>query len=390
MIRRAMAETADAIIIGAGIMGAATAYHLARRKHGRVVVLERDGVCSGSTALASGGIRHQYANRIGIELTQQSIVVYENFAAEFGVDPQFRQHGYLILQQTEEERRLYAESAATQRAMGVDTRVLGPDEVRARWPYLRADDLVSATYSPRDGFADPYLVTTAIAARARDLGAGIRTEHPVVGIERGGPRTTTVRTPGGDWEAPVVIIAAGCWSGQVGRLAGVEIPIFPRRRCKFITAPLPAERIPLETPFIIDHHAGFSIRREGAGVMVGYGRKGEASTFDTTPDWALVPGVAERAVRRVPALADAEVLRAWVGLYEMTPDQMGILSALPGADGLFVIAGFSGHGFMHGPIAGQLMAELVVDGRAHTVDVAPLDIERFRRGESPVEVMTFV
>ena len=117
-----MAETADAIVIGAGIMGAATAYHLARRKFGRVVVLERDGICSGSTALASGGIRHQYANRIGIELTRQSIVVYENFAAEFGVDPQFRQHGYLILQQTEEESRLYAESAATQCALGVDTR----------------------------------------------------------------------------------------------------------------------------------------------------------------------------------------------------------------------------------------------------------------------------
>jgi sarcosine oxidase, subunit beta len=385
-----MAETADAIIIGAGIMGAATAYHLARRKYGRVVVLERDAVCSGSTALASGGIRHQYANRIGIELTRQSIVVYENFAAEFGADPQFRQHGYLILQQTEEEGRLYRESAGVQRAMGVDTRVLSPDDVRAQFPYLHTDDLVSATYSPRDGFADPYLVTTAIAGRARELGAVIKQQHPVVGIERRGPRATTVRTPDREWEAPVVIIAAGCWSGQVGRLVGVEIPVVPHRRCKFITAPLPAERIPLETPFIIDHHDGFSIRREGPGIMVGYGRKGEASTFDTTPDWDLVPAVAERAVRRVPALADAEVMRAWAGLYEMTPDQMGILSALPGADGLFVVAGFSGHGFMHGPIAGQLMAELVADGCAHTVDVAPLDIERFRRGETPVEVMTFV
>ena len=189
----------------------------------------------------------------------------------------------------------------------------------------------------------------------------------------------------------MVIVAAGCWSGQVGRLAGVEIPVFPRRRCKFITAEIGAERIPLETPFIIDHHSGFSIRREGAGIMVGFGRKDESNrSFDTTPDRDLIPGVAELAVRRLPALEDAPVMRVWAGLYEMTPDQMGILSALPGVDGLFVIAGFSGHGFMHGPIAGQLMAELVADGQAHTVDVAPLDIERFRRGESPVEVMTFV
>jgi sarcosine oxidase, subunit beta len=384
-----MTRTADAIVIGAGIMGCATAYHLARRKYGRVVVLERDTVCSGSTALASGGIRHQYANRIGIELTRQSIVVYEGFEAEFGVDPQFRQHGYLILQQTEEERLVYARSAEVQRAMGVDTRVLSPAEVRARCPYLRTDDLVSATYSPRDGFADPYLVTTAIAARARDLGAIIEQEHLVTEIDRRA-RGATVRTPRGDFEAPVVIIAAGCWSGLVGRLAGVEIPVSPRRRCKLITEPVAAGRIPMRTPFIIDHHDGFSIRREEAGIMVGFGRKGEASTFDTTPDRDLMPGVAERAVRRLPALEDARVMRVWAGLYEMTPDQMGIISAVPEAPGLHVLAGFSGHGFMHGPIAGQLMAELVADGRAHTVDVAPLALDRFARGHSPVEVMTFV
>ena len=385
-----MAEAADAIIIGAGIMGSATAYHLARRKFGRVVVLERDGICSGSTALASGGVRHQYAHRIGIELTQQSIVVYENFEAEFGVDPQFRQHGYLILQQTEEERAVYATSALLQQSLGVDTRVLAPEDIRAAWPYLRTEDLVSATYSPRDGFADPYLVTTAIAARARSLGAVIRTEHSVVGISRGDAPVTTVRTPRGDFEAPVVIIAAGCWSGQVGKLAGADIPVFPRRRSKFVTAPFPGDRIPLETPFIIDHHVGLSTRREGPGVMIGFGRKDEPASFDTRPDWELAPAVAERAVWRMPALTDAPIMRAWAGLYEMTPDQMGIISAVPGVAGLYVVAGFSGHGFMHGPIAGQLMAELVADGRAQTVDIAPLDIERFKRAAVSVEVMTFV
>jgi len=386
-----MARTADAIVVGAGIMGSATAYHLARRKYGQVVVLERDGICSGSTALASGGIRHQYANRVGIELTLRAIEVYEGFAAEFGVDPHFRQHGYLILQQTDAEARVYAESAAAQRAMGVDVRVLDPHQVRAGWPYLVTDDLVSATYSPRDGYLDPYLVTTAIAARARALGAVIHQQHPVVGIERRGPRTFTVATPQGAWESPAVIVAAGCWSGQVGRLAGIEIPVSPLRRCMFITAPIDGTRIPLETPFIIDHHSGFSIRREGPGIKVGFGRKdGGNRSFDTTPDRDLIPSVAERAVRRLPALEDAPVMRVWAGLYEMTPDQMGILSAVPGAEGLYVIAGFSGHGFMHGPIAGQLMAELVADGRAHTVDVSPLDIDRFRRGETPVEVMTFV
>ena len=143
-------------------------------------------------------------------------------------------------------------------------------------------------------------------------------------------------------------------------------------------------------PFIIDYHYGFSIRREGPGILLGFGRKNEASTFSTHSDWDLVPEVAERAVHRAPVLDDALITRAYAGLYEMTPDQTGIISPVPGVEGLYVIAGFSGHGFMHGPIGGQLMAELIADGQAHTVDIAPLSIERFVQGKTSVEVMTFV
>ncbi len=157
-----------------------------------------------------------------------------------------------------------------------------------------------------------------------------------------------------------------------------------------ITAPFPADKIPLQTPFIIDYHYGFSLRCEGPGILLGLGRKDEASTLNTDPDWDLVPAVAERAVHRAPVLDDALIARAWAGLYEMTPDHTGILSAIPGVEGLYMVAGFRGDGFMHGPIAGQLMAELVADGHAHTVDVAPLSIERFAGGRPTVEVMTFV
>ena len=139
------AATADVVIVGAGIMGVSTAYHLARRGAGRVVVVERDDVCSGSTALASGGIRHQYANRIGIELTRQSIETYERFEDEFGVDPNFRQHGYLILVTTEPEQAQAERNVALQQSLGVDVRLLSPDETRRRYPYLATDDLRGAT-----------------------------------------------------------------------------------------------------------------------------------------------------------------------------------------------------------------------------------------------------
>ena len=384
-----MAETADIVIIGAGIMGASTAYHLARLGRSRVVVLERDTVCSGSTALASGGIRHQYASRIGVELTLRSIVTYERFAEEFGVDPQFRQYGYLLLVADDRELAAARQGVALQQSLGVDVQLLTPAETARLCPYLETGDLAGATYSPRDGYADPYLCATAIAGRARELGVQIRQQHEVVSIARGAS-TFTVATRQGDFEAPAVVIAAGAWSGVVGSLAGIDIPVTPRRRHKFMTAPFPTDRIPATTPFIIGQHWGFSMRREGPGLLLGGGRKGEGSTFSTESDWDLAPEVVARAIQRVPALAEARLMRAWTGLYEMTPDQTGIVGAVPDAPGLYVIAGFSGHGFMHGPIAGQLMAELIAHGAARTLDIAPLAFDRFARGALTLEPLTFV
>jgi sarcosine oxidase subunit beta len=172
-------------------------------------------------------------------------------------------------------------------------------------------------------------------------------------------------------------------------LAGVDIPVTPLRRSKFITAPFPFDKVPEATPFVIDPALGISLRREGAGILLGIGRREEAGSFRTDPDWGLAEPLVERAVRRAPVLADARLMRTWTGLYEMTPDQTGIVSAVPGVAGLHVIAGFSGHGFMHGPIAGQLMAELITEGRATTVDARALALERFARGETSLEPLTF-
>jgi len=384
-----MTDTADVVIVGAGIMGVSTAYHLARLGAGRVVVLERDSVCSGSTALASGGIRHQYTRRVGIELTTHAIVTYERFKDEFGVDPNFRQHGYLILISTDAELAGARQAAELQRSFGVDVEILDADAVSRRFPYLNTTDLLGATHTPRDGYADPYLATTAIAARARELGVTIRQGEAVLGFERSADRVTGVVTATGRVDAGAVVIATGAWSGGVGTLAGVDIPVTPLRRHKFITAPFPTDVIPAATPFVIDPHHGISMRREGDGVLLGCGRPDEASSFSTEVDRSLEPVVVERAVHRVPSLESARLMRAWAGLYEMTPDQTGIVSRVPGAGGLYLIAGFSGHGFMHGPIAGQLMAELITGARP-AMDIAPLSLARFAEGTAELEPLTFV
>jgi sarcosine oxidase subunit beta len=385
-----MTELADVVIVGAGIMGVSTAYHLARLGAGRIVVLERDTVCSGSTALASGGIRHQYANRLGVELTTHSIVTYERFQEEFGVDPNFRQHGYLILIGTADELAIARRSVALQQSLGVHVELLDASATRSLCPYLNTNDLLGATYTPRDGYADPYLCATAIAGRARDLGVAVKQQHEVIGFVRHGDRVHGAVTTAGTFEAEAVVIATGAWSGVVGQLAHVDIPVRPHRRHKFMTAPFPETRIPAATPFVIDPHRNFSLRREGPGLLLGHGRRDEPDGFGTEIDRSLEPAVVERAIHRAPALADAELMRAWAGLYEMTPDQTGIVGAVPDVPGLHVIAGFSGHGFMHGPIAGQLMAEMLVHGRAVTMDASALDMARFARGEAHLEPLTFV
>src|SRR5256885_767212 len=237
IVATAMTETAEVVIVGAGIMGVSTAYHLAR---------------------------------LGVELTTHSIVTYERFQEEFGVDPHFRQHGYLILIATDDELATARRSVALQRSLGVDVELLDAAATRALCPYLNTDDLLGATYTPRDGYADPYLCATAIAARARDLGVVIKQQHEVHGFLRDGNRVRGVTTAAGMLEAPTVVIATGAWSGVVGKLAGVDIPVRPHRRHKFMTAPFPAERIPAVTPFVIDPHRSFSPRPEGARLLLGH------------------------------------------------------------------------------------------------------------------------
>lgn len=378
-----MSETADVAIVGAGIMGVSAAYHLARRGVGKIVVLERDAVGSGATGHGGGGIRHQFSDPIGIELTRQSMRRFERFEEEFGVDLPFHRCGYLYLIQTEQQLAAFRENVRLQQSLGVDVRLLSPEETAQLCPYLDVDGLLGGSYSPDDGYSDPRLCTTAMAARAGALGVQFDTGREVLGVKRDGDRVRGVATSRGDLETAAVLIAAGPWSGEVGKLAGIEIPIVSRRRDVFTISPLSLERLP-ETPYILDPHAGFGLHREGETVEFG-STLPLPPTFDTTPNPDALPEVFAKVSRRFPALAGAPIARVWAGLLEVTPDHTGIIGAVPGTDGLYVLGGFSGHGFMHAPIAGQLMAEVIVDGHAHTVDVTSYGLDRFGRGEAKLD-----
>jgi sarcosine oxidase subunit beta len=380
-----VSATADVVIIGGGIMGVSTAYHLAKRGCRNVVVLESGEMFGlGSTGLNAGGVRYQFSTAVNIELSKLSIGMMERFADETGQEVALRRCGYLFLLDTNDDMRRFEANVALQNQHGVPSRVLSPDAIHELVPEVDLTGIIGATWCPRDGLVDPHGLLQGYISCARHLGVKLETRSAATGIEVSGGRLHRVVTPSDEFETHAVVIAAGPWSAQVGALAGADVPIQPIRRQIAVTNPIPHLRS--DFPFVIDFTRALYFHREGAGILTGMSNRAEAPGFDTTVDesWRLTH--LENAVARLPMLEEAELLAEWAGLYEVTPDDQPILGRLPHADGLFICAGFSGHGLMHGPGAGLLMAEEILDGSAHTIDIEPFRWSRFANGAGAGEL----
>jgi sarcosine oxidase, subunit beta len=379
-----MKRSAEVVIIGGGCMGASVAYHLARRGITDVVVLEREQMLgTGSTGRNAGGVRHQFSNESNIKLSIESIAALERFADDVGQTIDFHQDGYLFLLSSPSSVETFQKNVALQRSLGVDVQWLDAAAAERLAPGLTADGVAAATFCQRDGIADPNGVTMGFAKRAQAAGAAIERETEVTGIECAGGRVTAVTTTRGRIDTPIVVNAAGPHARAIGRLAGVDVPVDPYRRHIFIAAfdqiaTGHAIRVPASKIMVIDFETTFYFHREGAGMLFGMGDPHEPSTFDTTVRWDFLSEVTEVAVRRLPALADASISHAWAGLYEMTPDANPIIGAVEERPGLFLINGFSGHGFQHSPAAGRILAD-VIAGRDPGFDLAPFALERFVR-----------
>jgi len=379
-----MSETADILIIGAGIVGCSLAYHLALQGGARIAVVDKDLICSGSTGRSAGGIRQQFATELNIRLSLESIRMFERMPEELGVDPEFRRVGYLFLASTEAELALFRTNVALQQRCGVPVQMVAPDDIGRLVPFGQFGGILGGTFCATDGYAAPYEVTMGYAAAARRRGVRIHEQRAVTSILRTSDRIHGVETAAGPIHAPVVVNAAGAFAGLIGDMAGVDVPVKPYRRQLFTTLPVPA--FATEPPLTIDYHRNWYFRGELGGCLFS-GPKDEESTFNTNVDWEHLAESVEQAVVRLPLLADAEIHRGWAGLYEISPDNNAILGPVPGLAGFYVAGGHSGHGFQHGPIVGKLMAERILTGRT-TIDIGALGIERFRTGTSVLEPMT--
>lgn len=372
-----MKTTADVVIIGGGCMGASVAYHLTRRGITDVVLLEREKLlATGSTGRNAGGVRHQFSNEANIRLSLESIALLERFSDEVGQTIDFHQDGYLFLLSSDHAVETFRKNVALQRSMGVVVDWLDAAAAAALAPGLSTDGVIGATFCNRDGIADPNGVTMGFARAAQNAGAAVERDVEVTGIGVQSGRVAAVETTRGTIETRAVVNAAGPWAQQVGRLAGVDVPVTPIRRHIFIAALDSTAAVPSSHVMVIDFETTFYFHREGAGLLFGMGDPNETAGFDLTVQWDFLPQVIDVAVTRLPALASASISHAWAGLYEMSPDANPIIGRAATVDGLFLINGFSGHGFQHSPAAGRILAD-VIAGRDPKFDLAPFAIDRF-------------
>jgi sarcosine oxidase subunit beta len=377
-------KRATVAVIGGGVMGASAAYHLAAAGQRDVLVLDRaDGPGAGSTGRATGGFRAQYGTAINVRLSLLARAKLEAFRDETGVDPGYVRAGYLWLAVSQAELDALDAGREVQHAEGLgEAAGVTAEDIGRINPAIRLDGIVGGAFCPSDGFIRPLRMLDGYLAAADRLGVRVAWGVAVTGFRRGrAGRIEVVETTEGPVAVDAVVNAAGPWAGVVADLAGAPIPLTPLRRQ--IVPTVACDLLPPDMPMTIWAGDGFHLRvRDGRVLLLWPTPGAPGRPFDTSVEPAWIGAVTKMAHDRVPALRSVAVdsTAAWAGLYEMSPDKHAILGATPACPNLYCINGSSGHGVMHSPALGQLLAEIICNGHASTLDVACLTPDRFERG----------
>ncbi|HEV2859587.1 MAG TPA: FAD-binding oxidoreductase [Pyrinomonadaceae bacterium] len=378
----------EVVIVGGGVVGASVAYHLAARGCRDVLVVERGARAGeGSTGRATGGFRAQFGTEVCVRLSLLSREKLLRFEDELGVDAGYRPRGYLFLAKSKVLLDALLAAQALQHACGLEeARAVSAEEAREINPAADVEGVVGGVFCPTDGFIRPLEILRGYVEGAARLGVRFVRGARVGSFGREkSERVSSVMVGNEEIKARVFVNAAGAWAGEVGRLAGVAVPVRPLRRQVALTRPF--GQLPEEMPMTIWADDGFHLRvRDGRVLLLMPDEPRGADPFDTTVEDEWVKQVFRVAGERVPCLKGAEVERAacWAGLYEMSPDRHALLGAAPEAENFYLANGSSGHGVMHAPALGHLLAEIILDGRATTLDTRALRPTRFAEGEPNV------
>ncbi|GAB3264017.1 NAD(P)/FAD-dependent oxidoreductase [Kineosporia babensis] len=365
---------ADVVVIGGGVMGLSTAYHLAAAGVERVVLLEGRQLGSGSTGKAAGGVRALFSDEVNIRLGQRGLEALHRFGQDFGKDVDLEISGYLFLLDDAADLEAFAAGVELQHSLGVNSRLIDVAEAKRLSPLISTDGLQGAVFSPEDGFCTPESVVAGYTGAARKLAVEILTGTPATGVHIEGGQIQAVLSPAGRISTNTVICTAGAWSGRIGEWAGVDLPVRPLRRQVAISTPIPD--LPADLPFTIDFGSSFYFHREGPGLLLGGAEKEDTWGFDQNPTEDWLGDLAEAMAARVPSLGEVGIRKGWAGLYEMTPDHNALIGEAQGVSRFLYCTGFSGHGFLMGPAAGEVMRDLYL-GVTPAIDVSGLSATRF-------------
>lgn len=377
-----MQFSADVVIIGAGIVGSSIAYQLTKAGCRNVIILERESSQGkGSTGKSMGGVRAQFSTPVNIQMSLFSIPFFRDFEQTLGHPSGYRAQGYLFLANAQRHLDYLRANYERQVAAGLTTASLvSRAEIVAMVPQLRSEDIIGGSFCSTDGFVDPYSVMTGFTLRALDQGAELIRNSQVTGITLDEKGVASVETSYGSIATRTVVNAAGAWSAQIAKMAGIDLPVEPLRRMLVPTEPF--DKVAHSAPMVVDMSTGFHFRPEGLGLLMAWNDPEEKPGFRTNFDRGFIEKILTRAVDRVPVFEELEVnpSRAWAGLYEMTPDHHPILGAAPGVNGFFFANGFSGHGVMHSPATGKILSDLILKGSTDLIDATLLDYARFAEG----------
>jgi len=376
-----MIKTADVVVIGGGISGVAIAYNLAKKGVKNVVLLEKGYLASGSTGRCGAGIRQQWGTEMNCRISKLACELFEraNEELEYDGDIEFHQGGYLIFSSTEREHEQFKKNVALQNSLGIKSKLLTLDDAKQIIPFLNTEGLYSATCHEKDGHLNPFYTVDAYAKAATRLGVKIYkfTEVTDIIVENG--KIKGVKTNKGDISTNIVVNAAGGYSQDIAKMAGVDIPTYPERHEAYITEPIDRIMEPMVMSFSLNFY-GQQVPH--GGILMGRGpdEHENAKGYNMKSSWYFLEEMSKTFTKLLPPLKNVRIIRQWAGLYNMTPDRQPILGPVDEVEGFYLAVGFSGHGFMFGPATGLLMAETIL-GEETTVDISMLHLNRFKTGD---------
>jgi len=376
-----MIKKADLVIIGGGVVGCSVAYNLAKLGAKNIILLEKNTLASGSTGRCGAGIRQQFGTKMNCILARESIKIFENLSQELEYDIELNQGGYLILAYTEKEVNQFKKNVALEQSLNIKARFITVEEAKEIVPPLNTEGILAATFCPTDGHANPFKTNFAYAEAAERLGVKIYTFTEVKEIETENHKIVAVNTDKGKLLTPMVVNAAGGYSGIIGKMVGVDIPVYSQRHQILITEPID----PLFRPMLMSFSRNFYGQQTPHGsIIMGFGDPNERKDGDIGSSWQFAQEMAQKMTAVLPLLKEVSMVRQWAGLYNMSPDAQPILGEHPQIEGFYMALGFSGHGFMLAPITSKLIAELILK-RKTSLPIDKLDIGRFERGELIIE-----